>query len=61
MPQLIKKSEAQQSHPLYKKKNNCNCSNHTREKSLEKTESIPKTYDAIKEASGASMKLLKRK
>ena len=36
-------------------------SNTEKEKSPEKTESIPKTYDAIKNASGASTKPLGRK
>ena len=70
MPHLISNPRSRQSHPLYK--NNCTCNHHNmknidgasnteKEKSPEKTESIPKTYDAIKSASGASASPVKRK
>ena len=77
MPHLISNPGSRQSHPLYK--NNCCCKHHNmknidgansmeREKSPEKTESIPKTYDAIKNASApqasmgrASTKPIRRK
>ena len=70
MPHLISNPGSRQSHPLYK--NNCSCKHHNmknidgvsnteKEKSPEKTESIPKTYDAIKNASGASTKPIRRK
>ena len=60
MPHLISNPGSRQSHPLYK--NNCSCKHHNmknidgasnteKEKSPEKTESIPRTYDAIKNAS----------
>ena len=70
MPHLISNPGSRQSHPLYK--NNCSCKHHNmknidgassmeREKSPEKTESIPKTYDSIKNAAGASTKPIRRK
>ena len=62
MPHLISNPGSRQSHPLYR--NNCNCCHHNMknidgayktdmEKSPEKTETLPKTYDAIKNAAGA--------
>ena len=62
MPHLITNIGSRQSHPLYKKKCSCNgAKGMDREKSPEKTESIPKSYDAIKNASGASTKPYGRK
>ena len=59
MPHIISNPGSRQSHPLYT--NKCGCIENTdgtkgmeREMSPEKTESIPKTYDAIKNAAEAS-------
>ena len=70
MPHLISNVGSRQSHPLYR--NNCDCKHHSMknndsvngtdmEKGPEKTETLPKTYDAIKNASGAIKKPLGRK
>ncbi len=70
MPHIIYNPGSRQSHPFYR--NKCSCKHHTMkhidgthgtdvEKSPEKTETPPKTYDAIKNASGTSTKQLGRK
>ena len=70
MPHLISNVGYRQSHPLYRNKCNHCCHNMKStdgangtdmEKSPEKTETLPKTYDAIKNASGAIKKPLGRK
>ena len=70
MPHLISNLGSRQSHPLYR--NNCNCKHHNMknfdgangtdmENSPEKTETLPNTYDAIKNASGAIKNTIGRK
>ena len=71
MPHIISNPGSRQSQPLYR--NNCNCKHHNMknnddgtyktdmEKRPEKTETLPKTYDAIKNAAGASTNKLTRK
>ena len=70
MPHLITNVGSRQLHPLYRNKCNHCCHNMKNidgangtdmEKSPEKTETLPKTYDAIKNASRASTKPLGRK
>ena len=64
MPHLITNAGARQTHPLYKRKAS---SQHAAlekkgpEKGPDKTEHIPKTYDAIKTACGADAKPIARK
>ena len=58
MPHLITNPGSRQSHPLYKTKSMGNAmSAKSRADSPEKTTAIPKTYDAIKSAAGADMKV----
>ena len=58
MPHLITNPGSRESHPLYKKKSiGKSMSAKSRADSPEKTTAIPKTYDAIKSAAGADMKV----
>ena len=58
MPHLITNPGSRQKHPLYKMKSMGNTmSAKSRADSPEKTTAIPKTYDAIKSAAGADMKV----
>ena len=64
MPHLITNKSERQTHPLYPNKrssNNNTMSARVRADSPEKTTSIPKTYDAIKSAAGADMKVKGKK
>ncbi len=64
MPHLITNVGARQTHPLYKKKSSPQqgpIGKKGPEKGPEKTEHIPKTYDAIKTAAGADAKPIGRK
>jgi hypothetical protein len=59
MPSIIRNLSEKREHPIYRGKCCDKCQSmgdKVRSKSPEKTESIPKTYDAIKTAAGASMK-----
>ena len=57
MPNLIKNLGARQHHPLYRSKNRGDSMERKhRTESPEKTEPIPKTYDAIKTAAAGEMK-----
>ena len=59
MPQLITNMSERQTHPLYpnKRNNNNSMTAKARAESPEKATAIPKTYDAIKSAAGADMKV----
>ena len=58
MPHLIANPGCRQTHTLYKKQSTGNSmSAKSRAESPEKTTAIPKTYDAIKTAAGADMKV----
>ena len=58
MPNIIANLSSRQSHPLYKQKSAGNSmSAKKRADSPEQTTAIPKTYDAIKNAAGADMKV----
>ena len=60
MPKIITNASERQAHPLYPNKRTChhNVGNaKARTESPEKTTAIPKTYDAIKSAAGADMKV----
>ncbi len=63
MPHLISNPGARQTHPLYKTKSNGNstASGKKANDNLEQTAAIPKTYDAIKSAAGADMKVKVKK
>jgi hypothetical protein len=64
MPHLITNAGARQTHPLYKRKANTERAALEKkgpEKGPDKTEHIPKTYDAIKTACGADVKPTVRK
>ena len=58
MPQLITNPESRESHPLYKKKSmGHSITSKAHAEMSEKTTAIPTTYDAIKSAAGADMKV----
>ena len=59
MPHLITNKSERQTHPIYpnKKSMGNSMSAKSRADSPEKTTAIPKTYDAIKSAAGADMKV----
>ena len=58
MPHLITNPESRESHPLYKKKSmGHSLTSKAHAEMSEKTTAIPKTYDAIKSAAGADMKV----
>ena len=59
MPQIITNTSERQTHPLYpnKRSNHHSMMAKARAESPEKTTAIPKTYDAIKSAAGADMKV----
>ncbi len=63
MPHLISNPGARQTHPLYKRK--CNgtsmASGKKANENPEQAAAIPKTYDAIKSAAGADMKVKVKK
>ena len=64
MPHLITNAGARQTHPLYKQKSSPQgeaMGKKGPEKGPDKTEHIPKTYDAIKSACGADAKPVGRK
>ncbi len=60
MPHFITNMSERQTHPLYPNNRNNNSNSMTakaRAESPEKATAIPKTYDAIKSAAGADMKV----
>ena len=60
MPHLITNASERQANPIFRNKRTChhNVGNaKARAESPEKTTAIPKTYDAIKSAAGADMKV----
>ncbi len=60
MPHLISNPGCRQCHPLYKNKSNGKqdvTSGKKANDTAEQTTSIPRTYDAIKSAAGADMKV----
>ena len=59
MPHLITNPESRESHPLYKNKKSMGHSltSKAHAEMSEKTTAIPKTYDAIKSAADADMKV----
>ena len=64
MPHLITNMGSRQTHPLYKTKQSKEpgpMGKKGPDKGPEKTDQIPKTYDAIKTAAGADMKPKMRK
>ena len=63
MPQLITNTSERQSNPIFrnKQKQSNSMSAKARAESPEKTTAIPKTYDAIKSAAGADMKVKGKK
>ena len=63
MPQLITNTCERQSNPIFrnKQKQSNSMSAKARAESPEKTTAIPKTYDAIKNAAGADMKVKGKK
>ena len=64
MPHLITNKSERQSHPLYPNKRTChhNVGNGKAQAEMsDKTTPIPKTYDAIKSAAGADMKVKGKK
>ena len=63
MPQLITNTSERQSNPIFrnKQKQSNSMSAKARAESPEKTTAIPKTYDAIKNAAGADMKVKGKK
>jgi hypothetical protein len=63
MPQLITNTSERQSNPIFrnKQKQSNSMSAKARAESPEQTTAIPKTYDAIKSAAGADMKVKGRK
>ena len=64
MPKIITNASERQSHPLYPNKRSNKHHNMTAKEHAEmsdKTTAIPKTYDAIKSAAGAEMKVKGKK
>ena len=59
MPHLTTNKSERQTHPLYpnKRSNHHSMTAKARAESPEKATAIPKTYDAIKSAAGAEMKV----
>ena len=59
MPHLITNKSERQTHPLYpnKRSNHHSMTAKARAESPEKATAIPKTYDVIKSAAGADMKV----
>ncbi len=58
MPHLITNPESRETHPLYTKKSmGHSITSKAHAEMSEKTTAIPKTYDAIKSAAGADMKV----
>ena len=58
MPHLITNPESRETHPLYKKKSmGHSVTSKAHAEMSEQTTAIPKTYDAIKSAAGADMKV----
>ena len=63
MPKLITNANERQSNPIFrnKQKQSNSMSAKARAESPEQTTAIPKTYDAIKSAAGADMKVKGKK
>ena len=58
MPHLITNPESRESHPLFKTESmGHSITSKAHAEMFEKTTAIPKTYDAIKSAAGADMKV----
>ena len=58
MPHLITSPESRETQPLYKKKSmGHSITSKAHAEMFEKTTATPKTYDAIKSAAGADMKV----
>ena len=63
MPKIITNANERQAHPLYPniRTKNHNMTDKAHAEMSEKTAAIPKTYDAIKSAAGADMKVKGKK